>query len=230
MSYYVSRIEEGRRQGCYILNDEGTRTYDTRVVSAVADLEPGTVLAEVANGAATVTVQQVAGANKGVLTLAGTPSDANAPEGVYTVVCTEPAANGGTFEVERPDGTLDGIATVGVAYDGSVNFTLADGTSDFVAGDVARVTVSYAAGSATLVPAGVGILDGSQKLAGILDAPIRGQGNGATARVAVCAREAEVLDAELVYPTGANSGETAELKETIREALAASPFGIIVRS
>lgn len=214
---FASRISEAKRQGCYVLDDNGTQSYDTRVVSSVADIAPGTPLAEAANGAATVTATQVAGAGKGVLTLAGTPSDANAPEGVYTVVCIEPAANGGTFQVERPDGTLDGVATVGVAYDGSVNFTINDGATDFVAGDTAKVTVSYADGSATLVPAGAGVLDGSQVVVGILDAPIWEASNGTSEKVAVFARNGEVIGHEMTWPGG---GSAAAIKAEIKRQLA----------
>lgn len=213
----ASRISEAKRQGCYVLSDNGTQSYDTRTVVSTADLAPGTPLAETVNGAATVTRVNVAGAGKGVLTLAGTPSDANAPEGVYSIVCIEPSANGGTFQVERPDGSLDGVATVGVPYDGSVNFTLADGATDFVAGDVATVTVSYADGAATLVPAGAGVLDGSQKVVGILDAPIWEISVGTSERIAVMARNGEVINHEMTWPGG---GSAAAIKAEIVRQLA----------
>ena len=40
---FASRIAEAKRQGCYVLSDSGTQSYDTRVVSSVADLAPGGV-------------------------------------------------------------------------------------------------------------------------------------------------------------------------------------------
>lgn len=64
-----------------------------------------------------------------------------AQPGTYRIVCIEPASNGGTFAVFDPSGVQIGIATVGNAFTGQVNFTIADAT-DFVAGDAFSITVT----------------------------------------------------------------------------------------
>lgn len=63
--------------------------------------------------------------------------------GVYTLTIVEPAANAGTFIVSDPDGAQIGDGTVAVAFDaGGLAFTLADGATDFVAGDSFAITVA----------------------------------------------------------------------------------------
>lgn len=79
--------------------------------------------------------------------------------GVYKVVIIEPAANAGKFAVEDPDGVIVGTGTVAVAFAGPVNFTLADGAADFIAGDGFNLTV--AAGSGKYLKAVAAAADGS---------------------------------------------------------------------
>lgn len=81
--------------------------------------------------------------NTGNGTITGVAAGSSEPKpGVYKVLCIEPAANLGTFEVIDPDGILIGKANVGVAFNGPVNFTINDGAADFVAGDGFDVTVA----------------------------------------------------------------------------------------
>lgn len=116
-------------------------------------------------GAATVTPAAVVGTGNGAI---GTvTADAGAEPGLYQVVIIEPAANGGTFQVFRPGGELDGSGTIGVAYNGRINFTLADGSTDFVAGDRIPVTVSYAEGSRKIVQWDPDAVNGAETIVGI---------------------------------------------------------------
>jgi hypothetical protein len=56
--------------------------------------------------------------------------------GRYKLRFIEPAANAGRFVVEDPSGVIIGTGTVAVAFSaGGLAFTLADGATDFVAGD-----------------------------------------------------------------------------------------------
>lgn len=117
-------------------------------------------------GSATVTAAAVVGTGNGAI---GTvTADAGAAAGDYQVVIIEPASNGGTFQVLRPDGVLDGTGVIASAYNGTINFTLADGSTDFVAGDRIPVTVAYGSGvvskDVAWDPAGT---DGSQTITGI---------------------------------------------------------------
>lgn len=104
------------------------------------------------------------GTGNGVLTPATPAFGAGVKLGTYKAIVIEPGANVGTFQVEDPDGIVIGIATVGVAFDGVVKFTIADGATDFVAGDTfslavtAAVTANGGAFSVT-TPAGVALAD-----------------------------------------------------------------------
>jgi hypothetical protein len=92
---------------------------------------------EFGNSRGTIAVGTVAytGTGNGILTKATPAFSAAAMAGSYRAIATANITNDGSFTVIRPDGTVDGVATVGEAYDGQVKFTIADGATDFVAGD-----------------------------------------------------------------------------------------------
>jgi hypothetical protein len=106
----------------------------------------GMILAMLTNTAtaAAVAAADPGNTGDGVMTMSSPPVTGAAKEGVYTVVCTEPAANGGTFDVSDPDGNSIGTATVGAAFTKHVRFTIADGAADFVTGDRFTIEVTKA--------------------------------------------------------------------------------------
>lgn len=127
------------------------------------NLAEGSVLGKVTVGAAAAAAHA---GNTGDGVFGAVTTGANAKPGVYRVVCIEPAANAGKFAVEDPDGVNVGVATVAVAFAGPINFTLADGATDFVAGDSFDVTVAAGTGKYKLAVAAA--TDGSQKACAIL--------------------------------------------------------------
>lgn len=81
----------------------------------------------------------------GTITAAPTVA-AGAKEGVYIVTILEPATNAGEFMLEDPDGVNVGNGTVAVEYDADgLTFTVADGSTDFAAGDQFTITVTLTA-------------------------------------------------------------------------------------
>lgn len=87
--------------------------------------------------------------NTGNGTVTATPAvGAGAVEGRYTLVAIEPGANGGVFEFSNPEGQFIGTVNVGVAatIGGLGPFTIADGATDFVAGDAFYIDVTSAEG------------------------------------------------------------------------------------
>ncbi len=150
---------------------ERSRETITLAITTIA-LPAGQLLGEVNQGGLTAVATAKAG-NTGTGTMAATPTvDAGAPTGTYKLTIIEPATDAGTFEVEKPDGSQDGTGTVGVAYNGSINFTLQDAT-DFVAGDGFNIVVSAAA-STGYGPYDPTATNGLQNFGGILwdDRPI----------------------------------------------------------
>src|SRR5690242_4149823 len=132
----------------------------TKAITALSgqNLVRGQVVGAVTVGAA---VAAAFAGNTGNGVMGAVTTGANAKPGVYKVVIVEPAANAGTFIVEDPDGNIVGRGTVAVAFVGPINFTLADGATDFIAGDGFDVTV--AAGSGKYKSSVLAATDGSQR-------------------------------------------------------------------
>jgi hypothetical protein len=191
--------------------------------NAAALFDVGTVLGKIGRGAITVSAATFAGTGNGVLTPANPAYGVKAQVGNYLVTFDAPETNAGEFLVIRPDGTVDGKGKVGVAYNGDVKFTIADGSADFVAGDQFTIPVAVAAGSAKYVAHDPAAIDGSQLAAAVV---ARGVTVGAadTPVVIVARGPATLLADGLVWKTGiAGNDQAAALA-----ALAAA--GIIVRN
>lgn len=211
---------EGNFAGEFLISEATrTRSRDAIVIDQNQTLVAGAVLGKKNVGAPTVTPAKAEGAGTGAL---GTwTADAGAPAGVYQARCIAAAANAGTFDIFKPDGTPDGQATVGVAYNGTVNGTIADGATDWAVGDVIDITVSYAEGSDLYVAINSAATDGSQNFAGILfDAVTTGAGENKKA-VAIT-RHAEVDGALLDY-----NGQTGATLAATKAQVAAK--GIVIR-
>jgi hypothetical protein len=93
-------------------------------------------------GSFSVGAPSFAGTGNGVLTRANPAFSAAVLPGTYKAICVEKTTDSGAFEVIRPDGTVDGVAIVGTAYDGQVKFTIADGSTDFAQGDTFSLVVT----------------------------------------------------------------------------------------
>lgn len=100
----------------------------------------GAVLGKTAT-AGTISGAAAAG-NTGNGTIGSLTVGGAAKEGRYRAVCIEPGTNVGTFALFDPEGVQVGTAVVAVAFTGPVNFTIADGSTDFVAGDTFNIDVS----------------------------------------------------------------------------------------
>jgi head decoration protein D len=146
-------------------------------------------------------------------------TNAGARRGTYRIVFTEPAAAAGKFEVFGPDGILIGDGDVAVLFDNEIQFTIADGAADFVAGDA--FTVKVTAGTYKYKEYDVADADGGQRVAGVLynnvDASAADK-NGVALR-----RDAEIRAADLTWFAGATQAQKDEAIDAL-EAL-----GIIVR-
>lgn len=135
----------------------GTGTY---TVSASQTASSTTITA--AGAVSTAFASSTGNGTMGAVTLS-----AGAKAGTYKLVIVEPGANVGTFTVEDPDGKFVGRGVVAAAFSaGGLAFTLADGSTDFVAGDGFDIVVggnsgnyaAYASGNADGTQAAVAIL------------------------------------------------------------------------
>ncbi len=199
----MPELTEGQHTGEFIVTEaNGSLSRETVTVLAGQNLKPGHVLGKVAVG--TATGAAVSG-NTGNGTIGTVSAGATAKAGVYQAICIEAAANGGTFEVEDPDGVIVGRAVVGTAFSGPVVFTIADGTTDFAAGD--RFTITVAAGSGKYKEYDPANTDGSQTAVAILYAAV--DATAADAEGVIIARHAEVNAAELVWFDAADATQKA---------------------
>ena len=186
-----------------------TYTTDKRLLlagsGAVRAIAAFALVASVPTGVAALTPGAVVGAGNGAISALS--ADAGAQAGVYQVLFIEPAANAGTFQVIRPDGTIDGTGNVGAAYNGMINFTQADGATDFVAGDRREITLAYPPGTTKDVPWSPTSTDGSQIISGAnlfaAEAPI-----GQDVEITVLARGPVVVRREAIaWPAGVTEAQ-----------------------
>lgn len=181
-------------------------------------LTSGMVLGKITKGAATGAA--VAG-NTGNGTMGAVTVGAGAKLGVYRLVIIEPAANAGAFIVEDPDGSQIGHGTVAVAFSaGGIGFTLADGVTDFVAGD--SFTITVAAGSGKYVQLDDTAVNGAEIPAGLLLLDTTAA-NGTDAAGVAIVRHAAVSDSGITWPSTADANEIAAAVAILKT------LGILVR-
>lgn len=199
----MTELTEGQHKAEFLVTEaNGSLSRETVTVLSGQTLKPGHVLGKVTVGSAT---GAAVGGNTGNGTIGTVSAGDTAKAGVYQVICIEPASNSGTFEVEDPDGVIIGRAVVASAFAGAVNFTIADGATDFVAGD--RFTVTVAAGSGKYKEYNPANTDGSQVAVALsLDAV---NASGSDAEGVIIARHAEVNAAELIWFSGADTNQKA---------------------
>jgi hypothetical protein len=136
------------------------------VLSGEGVLPRGTVLGQIALGAAGVAAKAGGNTGNGTFALDGsTPIKPGAKAGVYTLRILTAAANGGVARLMDPDGfslgdyAITGGAGGAVTIDNDIKGVLSDGATDFVVGDGFDITV--AAGSGKWRKATAAAVDGS---------------------------------------------------------------------
>lgn len=218
----MTTLTENPHTGEFIVSEaSGTRSRVQSLLTGSALVKAGTVLGLVETGTPTLTVGTPfsgTGATVGNGTISAATADAGAMEGVWQLECTATGATG-KFIVKKPDGTIDGVLTIGSAYNGtrSINITVADGANDWLVGDVIPVTVEYQDGESipkyeALDLAGT---DGSQIAAGILYAAKTATAGGVDAVVLV--RDGEVNGDLLTWPAGITADQKAVAKAQLAD-------------
>lgn len=137
----MNPITEQNVMGDFLLREEtahysrGTAT----IIDGAGNLKPGAVLGKRTKTSA----QSTAGANTGNGVMGAITLGKLAEVGNYKLRCIAAASNAGTFAVFAPSGYRLADATVAVAYAGDhLNFTLADGATDFIVGDTFTIAVT----------------------------------------------------------------------------------------
>jgi len=158
---------ENRREGGYVVYDpsDGMFTREAGLLASGAGVcLAGLVVAALLVGG--VAAATPLGTNTGNGAIGAIAVGGAAQEGDYRLIVIEPAANGGAFVVEDPEGSTIGHGVVGSPFSaGGLTFTLADGATDFVAGDSLLISV---AGSTRFVPYDPTSITGAHRAAAIL--------------------------------------------------------------
>lgn len=198
-------LSEGNHAAAFLVSEAaGTRSRERITVSSGESLVAGAVLGKVTLGAATPAPFSGNAANTG--TIATVSLGAGAKAGVYRLVIVEPASNAGAFTLEDPDGVTIGTGTVGVEFiGGGLTFTLADGATDFKAGE--GFTLTVAAGSGKYRGYRPANTDGSQAAVAVLLAAV--DAAAADKRGVAVVRDAEVNAVELSWFAGATTEQKA---------------------
>ncbi|BBK36079.1 hypothetical protein STAQ_11570 [Allostella sp. ATCC 35155] len=181
----------------------------------------GTVLGRIA--VATPAAAAAVGGNVGNGVLGAVTVGVGAIPGIFRLEIFQTATDGGAFAVTGPDGRLLGIGRVGVAFaGGGLAFTLADGGTDFAAGDAFAITVSPGSGKLVeLDPAGT---LGTAVAAAVLVDPVTVPAAGDAPALALVRGPALVRADGLVWPA-------AYAADDIAAGLAAlARLGIVARA
>lgn len=214
---------EGRHAAEFLLSElPGTQSRENIVIAESQTIVPGAVLGKRAIVADVTAGQSFAGTGNGVLTFADPAVDANVQDGVYKVTCVTAAGNGGVFRVEDPSGNFVANATVGTAFTAQLNFTIADGGTDFVVGDTFSITVAADAADFEYAAHNPAATDGTEKAAAIaLYAATTASSE--SAKISAIARGAEVNGNLLTWKASIAAADKANGIQALAEV------GIIVR-
>ncbi len=215
----MTTLTEGRHAGEFLASEAGgTRSREVATILSGEDLAAGAVLGKVTKGAASSAADA---GNTGDGTMGAVTVGAGAKPGAYTLTIIEPGTNAGDFVVEDPDGINVGAGDVASAFSGGgLSFTLADGATDFVAGD--QFTITVAAGSGKYKEYDPTNTDGSETAVAVLYDNVDATGGDVTDAVIV-ARDAEVVSAALQWFSGATANQKATGESELADA------GIIAR-
>jgi len=131
-------------------------------------------------------------------TIADGTSDFDQTSEWSIVVTASVPTDGGSFSVVDPDGLQIGTATVGAAFTGPINFTIADGSTDFQVGD--GWTVAVPAGSLSYTQHDPSAHNGAEIAVAVLFDGVKAAVS--PVKQTITARDTVVNVSELVWKTG----------------------------
>ena len=136
---------EGKIAGEFILCESPyAASREAVTILSGQNLDVGAVLGRVALGIGRASIPAVVGTGNGLMSLVFAGPDVE--EGDYVITCKTKVTNAGVFSVVAPSGKALPDATVAVAYISShINFSIADGSTDFEVGDVFTIVVGTTA-------------------------------------------------------------------------------------
>ena len=220
-------LTENLHPGAFLVSEgNGHHSRDAVVIAVSQTIRAGMVLGKRAVAANVTSGAAAAAGNTGTGTITldvTAPVSAAAENGVYQAVCIEPATDGGTFEVRDPGGVSLGKVAVGGTFDNQVKFAIADGGTDFVAGDRFLITVGVEYdGDMQYVAHDPAATDGSQEACAVALYGVTTSAS-ATQKIAAVTRDAEVRLSDLEFKAAISAANKALALDQLRAA------GIVAR-
>jgi hypothetical protein len=216
-----SSIDETIHAAAFIVNesDDGYYSRDNVVVAISQTLVPGSVLGKTAVAANVTSSAAASAANtgNGVFTIDATaPVSTAAQDGVYEVVCIAVTGDGGEFAVFDPAGVEIGRVAVAGTFDNQIKFAIADGSTDFAAGDRFLVTVGVEYdGDMQYAALNLSGTDGTQNAVAVAVYPVTTDGTH-TAHLTAITGHATVRLADLTWPAGITAAQKAHALDQLR--------------
>lgn len=217
----MSTKTEGKHCGEFMISEAaGYRSREGVTVLSGENLLVGAVLGR---KLVSPTVGAAAALNtntgNGVVSGQAVGTNGGAQRGTYRVSFVEPTTNLGIFVVTDPNGDYVGDGVVGTEFDNQIKFTIADGATDFVAGDAFSIAVT--GGTYKYKEYDPADADGGQRPAGVLYDAV--DASAADKAGVAILRDAEVRSADLSWFSGATSTQ----KQTALDVL--EKVGIVAR-
>lgn len=160
---FLAAVTEGRHAGEFLLgerNELGYPSRDTITVLSGQNLTAGYVVGRVTKGVGRVTVPTVVGTGNGTVNTVFAGPEVEV--GNYVLTCTSAVTHGGVWSLTTPSGKVLPALTMTPGAGGSttyrsrhLNFTIVDGSTDFIVGDAFTFVVD------TTAPAVVGTGNGT---------------------------------------------------------------------
>lgn len=212
----MATLTEGMHEGEFIGElAMGIGYHVDAVTLDTGNLAAGTVLGTIETGTPTATAGTPVSGTGGTVgngTVGSWTADAGVMAGTWHIEVTVTGATG-KFKVVKPDGTIDGIGTIGTAYNGGINGTLADGSNDWLVGDLIPVVVAYS-GTETakkVVEWDPAATNGSQNASALL-MKATDASSGDVVTTALVRGPAVVNLNDLTFKTGATAAQKAKVK------------------
>lgn len=199
---------EGKHRAEFVQSlANNNRSIENITIKSGQNVAAGEVLSKELTGAAT---SAAAAGNTGNGTMGSVTVGDQAKVGDYILTIVEPGSNVGDFTLADPNGVQVGTGDVAGAFSGEISFTLADGGTDFAAGDSFTISVTLTSEVYTALPN-----DASEEAVAIaLD---NYDATSAAKDGAAVVRDAEVNDAELTWPSGQSAANKTVAQNQLKD-------------
>jgi hypothetical protein len=204
----VAVFTESRHPMDGLLEHDYQFSIDEVIIAANQSIAVGAPLGAIAVTGDLTLTGAIGSNNVGTSTIGSISGTSQSQNGVYNIVLISGGSTG-EFEVQRPDGTVDGTGKIGTPYAGSIAFTISSAGTPTI-GDSFTVTVTrpFDEAGEQFEPWSPTASDGSQVPTAIALYPAV-TGSGQTTKIAALRREGAFRLSAVSWPVGATAAQQA---------------------